>query len=209
MRTEDLIATLAADTKPAQSPARALALAIAIGAVPAAVLFYIVLGPRPDFLHAISTLRFDFKFVVTLSLAATAFVLALRLARPDATANRAVLLAVPVLLAVAVVLELVSVPAQDWLTRWIGHNARACVLGIPFLSLLPLAAILAALRQGAVTRPRLAGAVAGLLAAGIGATFYAAHCPDDSPLFVATWYTLAALFMAGVGALLGSRLLRW
>ena len=80
-------------------------------------------------------------------------------------------------------------PAQDWLARLIGHNARACMINIPFLSLLPLAAILAALRLGATTRPVLSGAVAGLLAAGIGASFYAAHCPDDSPLFVATWYS--------------------
>jgi hypothetical protein len=209
MRTEDLIATIAADTERAQSPARALALAIGGGAVAAAILFFIVLGPRPDFGHAISTLRFDFKFVVTLSLAATAFVLALRLARPETPGNRAILLAVPALLALAVVLELIDVPAQDWLARWIGHNARACMVNIPFLSLVPLAAILAALRQGAVTRPRLAGAVAGLLAAGIGASFYAAHCPDDSPLFVATWYTLATLFVTGLGGFLGPRLLRW
>lgn len=209
MRTEDLIATLSADTKRAQSPARALWFAIAGGAVLAAILFFVVLGPRPDFTHAVSTFRFDFKFVVTLSLAASALILALRLARPEATGNRAILLATPVLLAFAVVLELVNVPAQDWLARLVGHNARACMVNIPFLSLLPLAAILAALRQGAVMRPRLAGAVAGLLAAGIGATFYAAHCPDDSPLFVATWYTLASLLMAGLGAFLGPKLLRW
>lgn len=209
MRTEDLIVTLAADTKRAQSPARTMALAIGGGAVLAMILFFIVLGLRPDFLHAISTLRFDFKFVVTLSLAASALLLALRLARPEGSGNRSVLLVVPFMLVVAVVLELVNVPAQDWVARWIGHNARACMINIPFLSLLPLAAILAALRQGAVTRPRLAGAVAGLLAAGIGATFYAAHCPDDSPLFVATWYTLATLFVTGIGAFLGPRVLRW
>ena len=209
MRTEDLIVTLAADSKPAPPPSRAFGLAIGIGAVGAAILFFIVLGPRPDFMHAISTLRFDFKFVVTFSLAASALVLALRLARPESSANRTILLAVPAMLAAAIVLELMNVPAQDWLARWIGHNARACMTSIPFLSLLPLAAIFAALRQGAVTRPRLAGAVAGLLAAGIGASFYAAHCPDDSPLFVATWYTLASLIVAGIGAFLGPRLLRW
>lgn len=209
MRTDDLIATLAADTKPGWTSARLFALAIAAGAVMSAILFFIVLGPRPDFLHAISTLRFDFKFVVTLSLAASALVLALRLSRPLSSGNRAILLVAPILLALALALELANVPAQDWLARWIGHNSRACMVNIPLLSLVPLAAILMALRQGAVTRPRLAGAVAGLLAAGIGATLYAAHCPDDSPLFVATWYTLATLFVTGLGALLGPRLLRW
>ena len=209
MRTENLIATLSADTKPSLAPARALAYAIAGGAALAAILFFIVLGPRPDFPHAITTIRFDFKFVVTLSLAATALILTLRLARPDASGNRAILLLVPALLAVAIALELINVPAQDWLARWIGHNSRACMINIPFLSLGPLAAILAALRLGATTRPVLTGAVAGLLAAGIGATFYAAHCPDDSPLFVATWYTVATAFITGLGAFLGSRVLRW
>ncbi len=209
MRTDDLIATLAADTRRAPAPARALAYAVMTGAVLAAILFFLVLGPRPDFLQAISTLRFDFKFVVTLTLAATAFAVTLRLARPQGAASRAILLAVPALLALAVVFELIDVPAQAWVARWIGHNSRACMVNIPLLSLFPLAAIFVALRQGAVTRPRLAGAVAGLLAAGIGATFYAAHCPDDSPLFVATWYGIATLFVTGLGAILGPRFLRW
>ena len=64
-------------------------------------------------------------------------------------------------------------------------------------------------RQGAPQNPVRAGAIAGLLAGGIGATLYAVHCFDDSPLFVATWYTLAITFVTGLGALLGARLLRW
>jgi hypothetical protein len=43
----------------------------------------------------------------------------------------------------------------------------------------------------------------------IGAALYATHCPDDSPLFVAAWYSLAIGFTAAIGALAGSRLLRW
>ena len=58
-------------------------------------------------------------------------------------------------------------------------------------------------------RPRLAGAVAGLASAGLAASLYALYCPDDSPLFVATWYTLAAAITAGVGAIAGKRWLRW
>ena len=209
MRTNDLIGALAADVKPGLSPGRALAVAVAAGALAAAILFSLVLGPRPDIAHAVATIRFDFKFVLTLSLAASAAVLALRLARPEARAGKTILLVVPAMLAIAIVLELVNVPAQDWLARWIGHNSRACMINIPFLSLLPLFAVLAAMRLGATTRPVLSGAVAGLLAAGIGASFYAAHCPDDSPLFVATWYTIATSFVTGLGALLGSRFLRW
>jgi hypothetical protein len=55
----------------------------------------------------------------------------------------------------------------------------------------------------------LAGAVAGLLAGGLAATFYAAHCFDDSPLFVATWYTIAIIILAALGALGGRFFVRW
>ena len=75
-------------------------------------------------------------------------------------------------------------------------------------SLAPLAAR-CHLRRGAPASPTLAGAAAGLLAALSGASLYAFHCFDDSPLFVATWYTLAALPMVAIGALAGHRLLRW
>jgi hypothetical protein len=47
------------------------------------------------------------------------------------------------------------------------------------------------------------------LSAGLAATMYAAHCSDDSPLFVATWYTLATALVTAIGALAGSKLLRF
>ena len=64
-------------------------------------------------------------------------------------------------------------------------------------------------RRGAPASPTLAGAAAGFLAAACGATLYAFHCFDDSPLFVATWYLLAAIPVVVIGAVAGSRLLRW
>jgi hypothetical protein len=80
---------------------------------------------------------------------------------------------------------------------------------IPVLSLAPLAALLWALRRGAPLNPLRAGAIAGLIAGGIGAAWYASHCPDDSPLFVAVWYTIGISIATAIGAALGSRLLRW
>ena len=55
----------------------------------------------------------------------------------------------------------------------------------------------------------MAGALAGAAAAGIAATLYASNCPDDSPLFVASWYPLASLITVAVGAVAGDRFLRW
>jgi hypothetical protein len=47
------------------------------------------------------------------------------------------------------------------------------------------------------------------VASGIGASFYAANCTDDSPLFVLAWYPIAASIVTGAGFLIGRRLLRW
>ena len=57
-----------------------------------------------------------------------------------------------------------------------------------------------ALRHGAATRPALAGAAAGLMSAALAAVLYAAHCFDDSPLFVITWYSLAIGAVTALGA---------
>lgn len=144
-------------------------------------------------------------------LAAGAFMALRRAMRPEMGDKplAAALLVAPALLLVAVILELIAVPSAQWLTRWFGHNWLYCMGVIPVLSLMPLAVLLAALRAGASTAPRRTGALAGLLAGGIGALFYAAHCPDDSPLFVATWYTIAIGFVTAAGALAGPRVLRW
>jgi hypothetical protein len=91
----------------------------------------------------------------------------------------------------------------------IGHNARLCLTIIPSLSAFPLACFLYAMRHGAPERPGVAGAVAGLVSAGIAATFYAANCNDDSPLFVMFWYPMAIAVVCAVGALFGQKMLKW
>jgi hypothetical protein len=95
------------------------------------------------------------------------------------------------------------------MTRLIGSNSRICMTAIPLMSLPLLGAALIGLRHGAPSRPALTGAVAGLLSAGLAATLYAAHCTDDSPLFVTTWYTIATALVTAIGALVGSRVLRF
>jgi hypothetical protein len=211
MKTDDLIATLAKDAR-ASGPSVTALLAggVAVAIVLAAVAFFGMLGPRADIHVAASTPRFLLKFVITATLALTALAAASALSRPQAGSRvLGLLLAAPIMLAVAVMSEMMLVPAPDWPARWIGNNNMQCLVFIPLIGLAPLAVLLAAMRRGAPASPRLAGAVAGLLAGGIAATFYAAHCTDDSPLFVATWYSIAILALAGLGALAGGRALRW
>jgi hypothetical protein len=69
--------------------------------------------------------------------------------------------------------------------------------------------IILALRRGAPSNAGLSGALAGLAASGIAATFYAMNCFDDSPLFVVTWYPFAASILVSAGYISGLRYLGW
>ncbi|MDQ6702169.1 MAG: NrsF family protein [Pseudomonadota bacterium] len=212
MKTGDLIRALAADSEVhPMPPGRALALALIPGVAIALGLHFAVLGLRPHLLTLFGEPRLLFKLCLTFLLAALSGALVSRIARPGAGIRRISLLLaiVPALLAAANLAELLAVPATLWGQRLIGSNAMVCLESIPFLAVAPLVAALLALRQGAPDQPALAGAAAGLLAGAIGAACYATHCPDDSPLFVAAWYTLAIGFVAAIGAAAGRRLLCW
>ena len=212
MRTEDLVHAMAADHTAAQSSlGRKFAMAIAIGFTISAVLFWVMLGPRPDIAVAAVTVRFDLKIVEALLLAATAVALTLRLAQPGAGTGLQTLAmaAAPALLAIAVIAELFAVPSSQWQAKLVGDNSFICLTAIPLLSLPLLAAMLLALRHGAPTLRGATGAAAGLVAGGLAAGLYATQCIDDSPLFVATWYSIAIGAVTVLGASLGRRLLRW
>jgi hypothetical protein len=212
MDTNELVRSLAADhafrARPV-GPVLAVALALALPFT--MTMFMMRLGMRPDFMVATHNPFFVLKFVFTLAVAVTSVALASRLVRPGADVRRAAwLLVIPLLLlAFGIAADMVLPEGSPWMVRMRGSNSMVCMSAIPALSLPLLIAALIGLRRGAATRPMLTGAVAGLVAGGIAATFYASHCIDDSPLFVATWYVIALAFVALVGALAGRWVLRW
>jgi hypothetical protein len=212
VRTSDFIAVLAADAVPEPIRlGRRVAAALAIGFIVSVAIYALLMGPRPDIAEAVRTVRFNLKFVDAFAFALPSLLLTLRLARPDAKPRALALwlLAPFVLLAAGVVVELIVVPSDEWLNRLVGHNSMFCMRMIPLLAAPLLAALIVALRAGAPLHPTLTGAVAGAASAGIAALLYASHCPDDSPLFVATWYPLATVICMSVGALAGRRFLAW
>lgn len=212
MDTHELIRALAADTRrPAASIPSIWWGAVGLAIPLAAAVFFTTLGPRPDIALAAETPRFLFKFAIMIALAASAFGLARALSRPDETWRKVMpyLAVAPALIAMAVIVELFVLPPDTWSAKLVGANALACLTFISLIGIGPLAIFLLALRRGAPARPALAGAVAGLLAGGIAATFYAAQCTDDSPLFVATWYTIAIAGLALVGAVGAHLFARW
>jgi hypothetical protein len=212
METDQLIRTLAADNDHHARPVGlVLALALLAAAPVSLVMFFASLGVRPDVVTAMHNPFFDLKFAVTLALAISAIAVGLHLSRPEASLRGwAWLLLIPAGLLVGGIASEMMLPQRlPMMTRLVGNNSRACLTAIPLMSLPLLAAALIGLRHGAPTRPMVTGAIAGLLSAGLAATLYASHCTDDSPLFVATWYTLAAALVAAIGALAGPRMLRF
>ncbi len=212
VETDRLIQTLATDGGyRGRSVGLQLALAL-LAALPVSMaIFFVTLGFRSDVMTAMHNPFFDLKFVVTLALAVAGIAVSLHLSRPEALLGGWVwLLLLPAGILLAAIGGEMTVPQRlPMVTRWVGHNSRVCVMAIPLLSLPVLAGALIGLRHGAPARPALAGAVAGMLSAGLGATLYASHCTDDSPLFVATWYGIATALVASIGALAGSRMLRF
>ena len=212
MQTEQFIRTLAADNAHRARPVGlVLALALLVAVPVSTAMFLAGFGVRPDVMTAMHNPFFDLKFVVTLTLAITAIIVSLHLSRPEASLKGwAWLLLIPAgILIAGIACEMMIPQRLPMMTRLIGRNSRICMTVIPLLSLPLLAAALIGLRHGAPTRPAVAGAIAGLLSAGFAATLYASHCTDDSPLFVATWYPIAIALVTAVGALAGSRVLRF
>jgi hypothetical protein len=212
VKTSQFIAVLAADPVPEPIDlGRRFAAALTLGLVGALALYALFVGPRPDFAEAVGTVRFDLKFLDALSLALPSLLLLMRLVRPDAKVGALGLwlIAPLVLLAVAVSVELAVTPSGERMTRLIGENWMYCTTMIPMMAAPILAALIVGMRAGAPQHPAWSGALAGAASAGIAAFLYASHCPDDSPLFVATWYPLATLICSAVGALAGPLFLAW
>jgi hypothetical protein len=212
MKTDDLIAALAADNDTKAQPIeRAFTLDLLAGFLVSALGFFVFLGVRHTFFASLDQPRFLFKFIFTLTMAASGLTLAYRLARPVAVlgaAPRAIWLA-PALLALACLAEFFLVPQDQWTGRMIGHNAVHCLTLVPLMALAPLAGLFIALKQAAPSDPHRAGAAAGFAAAGLAASLYAMNCPDDSPFFLAVWYMLATMIVVALGWFAGGRWLRW
>jgi hypothetical protein len=212
MDTDQLIRSLAADNSRHARPVGFVLMLALLAAAPVSVgMFVAELGLRPDVMAAMHNPFFDLKFAVTLALAISAISVSLHLSRPEVSLRGfGWMLLIPAGLLVAGISGEMMMPQRlPMMTRMMGKNSMVCLTAIPAMSLPLLAAALFGLRHGAPARPAVAGAIAGLLSAGLAATLYASHCTDDSPLFVATWYSIATALVAAIGALAGSRVLRF
>ncbi len=211
MRTDKIIDLLVQDLPSRQdSVGKLLRRLWPATAAVAGIAFLVVAGVRND-LTSTGLMPTATKLTFGALLAAVAIMGAVRLSRPEARSEKGVvwLIAVAAFLVLIVGNDVFWQGLEAWRGRLFGKGILPCLTLIPTLAALPLAASLFALRNGATTAPAISGALAGLGSAGLAILGYGLFCNEDSPLFIATWYGLAAVITGVVGAILGPRLLRW
>lgn len=211
MKTEHFIQLLAEDlpSRPGH-PGTALMRWMLPTAIVTGSAFLLFAGARADLLdHGL--LPTLIKMILGALLAWAAILGARTLIRPEVSIEEPMrrLATIAVFLAVLLGTDLMFRGADGWFLRMFGSSVVACLTIIPSLALLPLVVSLCALRGGATTAPALSGGLAGLASAGLAIIAYGVFCTEDNPVFVATWYSLAAVLVAALGAILGRSLLRW
>jgi hypothetical protein len=216
VNTEQLIDLLSANLEPV-SPRRlgkTLILAIVTGGAAAFALMLATVGPRPNLLSTAHLEWSAVKVLFALSVITLGAPTLLRSMRPGLENGiRWAVVLFPLVAAVVVsILMLVLDGPQSWCRMLLGANTMSsarCLICIMLFSAIPFAALMWALRDGAPTRLRVCGAIAGIVAAGVGTAAYALSCSSDTIPFVAIWYGTAITICAVVGARVGTRLLRW
>jgi hypothetical protein len=212
MRTDDLIAVLANDSRPTRGAVmRAIGVAVLLALAGSFLVMMLGWGLRPDLRQALATTAFWMKASYTAAFGLAGVLLVERLGRPGGSGRRGWLV-VGIAFAVIAGLalrELAALPHTRWAADVMGQTWSRCPVRIAVIAVPAFVAALWALRQMAPTRPRFAGAAAGVMAGGIGATIYGLYCQETAAAFTAVWYTLGMLVWAVIGAWLGERLLRW
>jgi hypothetical protein len=210
MKTDDLIAALAADTLPRMTVGQRLLRALPAAFALSLAGFLMVRGVRPDLGQALASAAV-LKTVVPLLLAALAGALALGLARPGArpVASAGAVAALAATL-VAAFLAALADDASMGLAASLGKPSLVtCLTTVPALAVPLLAAVIWALSAGAALHPGRTGAAAGLAAGALAAALYSLYCDQDAALFVLPAYGTAVLLVTLAGAFAGARLLRW
>lgn len=214
MKTDDLIAMLAAGAEPVQPHvpeqrvARACAYSLPLALV---TLFALGLNIRPDFMAVVDDPMFWVKFAFPGAVGVISLLLMVRLSRPGmATGLLPRLLSVPALaMAVLAAWVLLHAAPGDRAALVLGSTWKVCTLNIALVGMPVFIGAFWALKGLAPTQLATAGATAGLLAGAAGAVVYALHCPELQAPFLLVWNGLGMLLPAALGAALGPRLLRW
>ncbi|MGE0741250.1 MAG: NrsF family protein [Hyphomonadaceae bacterium] len=211
MKTDELIDLLARNVEPAERPRwrRRMALTLLAGLAVAVALVAIGLGVRPDI--GAARMPIMMKALFSAFAAAVMLPLAARLMQPGKPLGWRIgaILVFVAACAVACAVALMGEAPGERMRALTGGTFPWCVVFIPILAVPTAAGLVWLMRAFAPTRLTLTGAAIGALSGGVGAMAYAMYCSVDSVAFVTLWYVLGIALSAAIGALVGSRLLRW
>jgi hypothetical protein len=211
MRTSELVTLLIEDKPPQTKPLWGyllMAFAMSAGA------FFILFTVRGDLTAALLQRAFVLKVSFTFSLALIACHALLKGMSPQDNHHlRGFLLPVFVVIGAFALNSLWPLPMMEKKIPMGGFLAQQpwleCLLAIPMLAVFSFVTLAFFAKQGATPHLRLQGFLLGLASGAIAACFYAFHCVEDSMAYVALYYSLAILFVGGIGALLAGKILRW
>lgn len=178
----------------------------------AAGFVWFAVRPRPDLAMAMGTETFWYKQALLALPVAIGAVLTWRLARPGALSTLPVSAAITGVFSIAaltlMVIELGGERPMAEL-RGAGANGLHCLV-FGTLAALPMLAIgLQWLRGMAPTRLPAASIALGALAAGVGMSAYALHCPYESAGYILVWYGLAMALVVIAARTIVVRFLAW
>lgn len=196
MDTEDLITSLVEKHRPVPTAwiEWASLVVVVLGSVAAAFAIAATIGFRADLTQAFESGRIVAKYAFMLTVLVLSGHLYVRLSRPGhRLTDEIVVLLLPmafIWIAALVQLLLYGEPTPAVL---FGEKANwiLCVILVPLYAIVPFALLTYVLQKSAPTDIPGAGIAVGLFSTAIAATIYAAHCPCDTPVFVAIWYPLA------------------
>lgn len=213
MKTDQLIDMLSTNIEPVKEGRlkRSLVWALVVGGAAAFCLMLTTVGLRTGVTEGFVPGYLTIKLLFTLSLIGMGATLLERLMHPGQDGRKLfAFVFLPFFIVVcAGVASMVFGQPMAWGRMMFGMHWATCLLCIPLFAVVPFAALIWALRNGAPTNLTRTGAIAGLVAGALGATAYAFHCPDDSVPFIAIWYGTLVALCGLVGAIFGPWFLRW
>ncbi len=209
MKTEDLIAKLAAQPAPPPLSAPRMAWQMVAATALSAAVVLAMIGIRDDLLAAITSPFVMAKTLLPAALAILTLPLLLARLRPQSRPGLWPL-ALPLFVALGLLVAgLATRPAAARFNDVSPFALTECIGLILLISALPIALALRLMRRGASTQPALTGALTGLAISAASATGYSLFCTQDNPIFYVVWYGTAIALATLAAAIAGSRLLRW
>lgn len=213
MLTEDLIRQLVSDGQPIRRlrPVAIRALGWLVLALASLGGVMLMMGVRRDLGDAVDGFDFAVEAALLIVTALSAAVGALVVSIPGAERTKLVRW-VPIVAAAATVLWAVGeVVFASSIGAPMGRLTFAwhCVYKTASVAAVPSLALFVMVRHAAPLRAAWAGALAILATAAVGVLGANIICPNDRPIHMLLWHAAPLMLFAGLGAALGTWLLRW